>query len=414
MIETIAEPTTLDLEQRRESEELRQLSSAGLQREWNFLWEHDVPFWAAKYRAAGLHPGPMPPLCEIPLTRAKDLRIDEKRNPPLGGHRPVSLDFADEVSLSYDVDGSPFINIVGHRDREVRQLLLWRELRRLGVGVGVRVAYTMPPSSLGRGLADALDEIGAVGVPVGSAHTDGAAVEHLQLWQASRPSVYLVTGNELRSYIKLSRSIGVDPRSVFGGANVAASDPLFQYLSPRQRMEEILDARVHVLVSTPGVPMLALGDCTHHTGVHVPSDYVHVELCDPATGAESAISERGHLVVSTFGLDGLWIRFDLEQYGSLSGSSVPCPCGETGQRVVLHGPARSAVVAGDRTFLPLDARLALEDPLLPRLQILPTREGRLRIQIEPGADTSALCEKMTESLGVACDVIEAPQGWVVE
>ena len=117
--------------------------------------------------------------------------------------------------------------------------------------------------------------------------------------------------------------------------------------------------RIRNIGGASEIPGFATTDCPAHAGLHVAGDHFVIQACDPVTGREVPDGERGTLVVSAFGIDALFLRYDLQDIVVVSRG--PCECGETGPRYTLLGRRADAVQIDGRMLLPLDVHLALED-----------------------------------------------------
>jgi phenylacetate-CoA ligase len=377
----------------------------GLLREWKFLWGEPLDFYHAKFRQAGLEARSLPERHEIPLTRARELRADERARPPFGTHRVVTPKLAHEVTSWVDVDGEAFLIFYGPRDVQVRDNLFDRALDRIGVRSGDRFAHTTPGGLRAPGLWRSLSDLGAVELAVGLPSDDRTAADHLRMWQLLKPNCFLVTGGQLHRYLRVARETGLDPRKVFAGGRLILVDPAYQFAQARGRLEAELDAEVYVLAVVPEVPAMVAGECRYHNGLHVSGDYVYLEVCDPETGQEVPDGKRGHLVVTTVGLDSVWIRYDLEQYGYLDRS--PCPCGEPGPRYVGLGKASRAVTVGGRVVSPIDVRAVLGGDFEPRFRLVERFPGTLGVDVESDmdtVDTADLGETLSRALDLPVDV----------
>jgi phenylacetate-CoA ligase len=217
-----------------------------------------------------------------------------------------------------------------------------------------------------------------------------------------RPDGFMMTGAQLRTYEEAGSQIGVDFAALLEGKLLVYLDAACQFEAPRRRMEEAYGVRLHNLSGASEVPAFSVNDCRHHTGFHAAGDHVVIEVCDPATGVPVADGQRGTLVVSTYGIDALYLRYDVEDL--VVASPGACPCGETGPRYTLLGRAADAVSVAGRTLLPLDVQLALDEHGAPEFQLVPGDDTRLRVRVEttrgPGATTAVL----TGALGVPVDV----------
>ena len=374
----------------------------GLAAEWDRMW--DIPFYRARYEAAGLARAEMPPLAEIPRTTKPDHRADEAAHPPFGQHRAVTFDNARRLGVSSGTTGKPTFIFYGSRDLDAMIQIGTRNNWRLGLRPGMRFTHSWPqylyPTAAHGGKPYL--ELGVVEIAVGPPFSPEAATEHLQLWEMLRPDGFMMTGSQLRTYEEAGSEIGIDFAALVEGKVLVYLDAACQYEEPRRRMEDAYGVRLHNLSGASEVPAFSVNDCRHHAGFHAANDHVVIEVCDPVTGAPVADGERGTLVVSTYGIDAGYLRYDVEDYAVKS--SGACPCGETGPRYVLLGRAADAVTVAGRTLLPLDVQLALDDQGAPEFQLVPGDADRLRIRVETESGPGDLQAILAERLAVPVEV----------
>ncbi len=379
----------------------------GLAREWNFLWcDVAPPFYREKYRAAGFGPQRVPDRSEVPLTRAAELRADESRNAPFGSYRLIQPDDAVELSTWRDADGVPFLIFYGERDVRVRDEELTTVLSRFGVRAGDRFAHTRSGGLQTSCVSRVLSELGVAELAVGVPASDRDAAEHLDLWQLLQPNWFLITGHMLHRYLRVARRLGRDPATVFGNTTLVLMDPLYQFDEPRREMERRLGARIQVLELAPEVPAFIAGDCAEHAGLHLDADYLYLDIVDPVTGRPVPDGRRGHVVVTTVGLDSLWIRYDLERYGYID--RAPCACGRPGPRLIQLGRANHSVPIGDRVITPVDVRRGLDAEFDRRFTLSVRPGGALGVDIEAGADIADIADRLRAQLPVPVDVAAIP------
>jgi phenylacetate-CoA ligase len=369
----------------------------GLAAEWDRVWDVPVPFYRDRFEAAGFGRAEMPPFAEIPRTAKPDHRADEAAHPPFGRHRAVTLERARRLGVSSGTTGKPTFIFYGARDLDAMVRVGTRNNWRLGLRPGMRFTHSWPqylyPTAAHGGKPYL--ELGVVEIAVGPPFSPEAAAEHLRLWEVLAPDGFMMTGSQLRTYEEAGAGIGVDFAALIEGKVLVYLDAACQFDEPRRRMEAAYGVRLHNLSGASEVPAFSVNDCRHHTGFHAAGDHVVIEVCDPVTGVPVPDGQRGTLVVSTYGLDALYLRYDVEDYAVRA--SGPCPCGETGPRYVLLGRAADAVTVAGRTLLPLDVQLALDDQGAPEFQLVPGDETRLRVRVESegaGDPTAVLSERL--------------------
>jgi phenylacetate-CoA ligase len=222
----------------------------------------------------------------------------------------------------------------------------------------------------------------------------------------------MMTGSQLRTYEEAAATTGVDLAALTDGAILVFLEAACQFERPRQRVEAAYGVRIRNSGGASEIPGFATTDCPAHTGLHVAGDHFVIQACDPETGREVPDGERGTLVVSAFGVDALFLRYDVQDI--VVASRGVCECGETGPRYTLLGRRADAVTVDGRMLLPLDVQLALEEldaEGAPEFQLVPGDATRLQLRVE--SDDAAgvrLAGALTEVLDVPAAVETVPVG----
>ncbi len=369
--------------QARPPEEVARIAAAGLAHEWARLWELPGHYYRDRFAATGLSSAEMPPLDAIPRTTKADLRADEAVHPPFGTHRVVGLEDAIRVGSSTGTTGTPTMIFFGRTDLDVAGEIGVRNMWRNGVRPGDRFTHSWPqalyPTNVTGGRS--YISVGALEIAVGPPFTPDAAAEHLRIWELLRPTAFMLTGAQLRTYEEAAAATGADLQALLDGAIVVFLEASCQFPGPRNRVEAAYGIRIRNPGGASEIPGFSVTDCAAHRGLHVAGDHFVIQACDPDTGLEVAPGERGSLVVSAFGLDALFLRYDLQDIVTIERG--PCDCGETGPRYTLIGRGADAVEIDGRLVLPLDIQLALEDVGAPEFQFAGLDDaGRLRLKVE--------------------------------
>lgn len=389
--------------QSRDPAVLAKEAEAGIEAEWKRVWETPIPFFQQKYEAAGFSVDEMPALDEIPRTNKSEFRVDDEEHPPFGSYRALGLDGAVRIGASTGTTGKPTLIFYGPRDLDLHIEVAKRNLWRHGIRRGQRFTHSWPQGLYPSGVAGGRNYIdaGVLEIAVGPPFSVEMAAEHLQLWELLEPDGFMMTGSQLQTYEQAAKNTGIDLGRLLDGAKVAFLEASCQFDEPRRRVEETYGFRLHNIGGASEIPGFAVSDCRFHTGLHTDGEHFVIQACDPVTGKEVPEGERGNLVVTAFGLDAFYVRYDLEDVVTVS--TDPCPCGETGPRYTLIGRQADAMAIGGRTLLPLDVQLALFEVGSPEFQIV--RDGAagdadvLRLRVETD-QPDAVAAKVEEELGV--------------
>jgi phenylacetate-CoA ligase len=310
------------------------------------------------------------------------------------------------MGSSTGTTGTPTMIFYGPTDFDVAVKIGIRNMWRHGVRRGDRFTHSWPqalyPTNVTGGRSYLA--VGALEIAVGPPFTQDVAAEHLRIWKLLRPTAFMMTGAQLRTYEEAAAANGVDLAALLDGAIVVFLEASCQFQGPRHRVETAYNVRIRNTGGGSEIAGLATTDCDAHRGLHVAGDHFVIQACDPVTGREVAGGERGTLVVSAFGLDALFLRYDLQDIVTVEWGT--CDCGETGPRYTLLGRGADAVTIDDRMLLPLDVQLALEDHGAPEFQLVPHDGNRtLRVRIEAEDQTAGhFAGALSERLDVPVDV----------
>jgi len=380
---------------------LAKLQEDGIAREWARVWEHPIPFYADRYRAAGLGPDSVPDLDDVPLTTKAELRANEAEHPPFGTHRTVALEQALRVGRSTGTTGGrPVYILMGPGDLDVAVELQCRATWACGVRPGDRFAHAWPYGMYVSSGTSAFwyVETGVLELAMGPPENDAIAADHVRLWEEFRPRGFMITNSQLEAYEGAAAELGIDLGEIFAGTTVVLFDLLYQFEEPRRRVEERFGFRIRNMAGAADIPGFGCPDCDHRAGNHVPGDVIKLQVVDPATGRSVADGERGHLVVTAFGMDSFFFRYDLEDIAVLE--SGPCACGQTGQRFRVLGREADAIEVAGRQVLPLDVQLALDPHGAPEFRLAGDGPAdRLALRVECDGDPGRYAELLGAELG---------------
>jgi len=278
---------------------LAKLQEDGIAREWARVWDHPIPFYADRYRAAGLGPGSVPDLDDVPLTTKAELRANEAEHPPFGTHRTVALEQALRVGRSTGTTGGrPVYILMGPGDLDVAVELQCRATWACGVRPGDRFAHAWPYGMYVSSGTSAFwyVETGVLELAMGPPENDAIAADHVRLWEEFRPRGFMITNSQLEAYEGAAAELGIDLGEIFAGTTVVLFDLLYQFEEPRRRVEERFGFRIRNMAGAADIPGFGCPDCDHRAGNHVPGDVIKLQVVDPATGRSVADGERGHLL----------------------------------------------------------------------------------------------------------------------
>ena len=389
---------------------IRRLTAEGLATEWTRPWEVPMPFYRDRFEKAGLSRDEVPDLDDIPRTTKNDLRADEAETPPFGTHRPFAIDQAVRLGRSTGTTGGrPVFIMMGPRDLENAIELQSRTIWSFPLRPGQRFTHAWPGGLYVSSTTTGFYYVhtGVLELPMGPPLTPEVAQEHVQLWSYLEPDGFLLSLSQWEIYQKAAAACGVDFQSIVGGKTVALFDLSFQFDGPRRRVEDEFGITIRNMSGAAEVPGFGSPDCAYRGGLHAPSDMMIVQAVDPATGRSVPDGERGHMVITTFGFDAFFMRYDVEDIVTVT--HEPCPCGHTGTRFHVLGRAADAAHVAGRTILPVDIQVALDPHGAPEFQLVLHGDGEraaLQLRLEAGSDrdAAALGEVLSGELGVPVEI----------
>ena len=410
---TVADSRELwdEVAQSADSETVEKIALDGLRREWRRVWDQPIPFYRDKFEAAGFGPEEMPDLDEIPTTTKAELREDQERHPPFGRHRGLSVDAAARVAVTTGTTGTPWMIFYSRADLDQMVELQYQHTWRVGLRARHRFTHSWPGGLYPSGVLGGrhLLELGILEIPVGPPFGVDQAADHIRVWQTLGFDALMCTASQLQIYEQAAAARGLDFGELLRGKTLVFLEASCQFEGPRRRVEEAYGlARLHNISGAAEVVGLVTSDCRFHTGLHIPSSNYHVAACDPKTGRRVEPGERGTLVVSIWGFDNFFLRYDLEDI--VVESVGPCPCGQTGPRYTLVGRAADRAVVDGRMILPLDVQLALEPYGAPEFLVAGGESDVLRVKVESDGREQEVEATLRNQLGCPVEVERVPVG----
>jgi phenylacetate-CoA ligase len=274
-----------------------ELSALQFQRlQWSLRHAYEnVPAYAAKFDAAGVHPDDCKSLADLakfPFTTKADLRD----NYPFGMFA-VPREKVSRVHASSGTTGKP--TVVGYTANDIQ---IWadvvaRSLRAAGVkpGMIVHVAYGYGLFTGGLGAHYGAEKLGCTVIPVSGGMTE----RQVQLITDFRPDVIMVTPSYMLAILDEFRKAGLDPRGSSLEIGVFGAEPWTNAM--RQEIEAAFDMHAVDIyglseVIGPGVA----NECVEtKDGLHIWEDHFYPEIIDPETGAVLPDGSEGELVFTS-------------------------------------------------------------------------------------------------------------------
>jgi phenylacetate-CoA ligase len=410
------------------ADELAALQWSKLRRQLEWVTARS-PFYQRKLADAGLRASDLRQLGDLsalPFTVKEELRQSLEASPPLGEHAAVPMTDVIRVHSSSGTTGKPSYVGITAKDRaawtEVVSRVYWSEGVRPedvvvhGFGLGFFVG--------GLPLKDAIENIGATFVPVGTgnSHRLLSSIADLRATQLTCTPSY---AQYLAEYCR--RELGIPAaklglRRVMVGAEPGGGIPA---------VREALEQEYHAVV-TEGlgnadlIPVYA-ATCDERDGMHfLAPDFLLLEVIDPDSGAVLRWEDglEGELVATHLERECVpLVRFRTRD--RIVVKTSPCRCGRTGPRLFCIGRTDDMLIVAGVNVWP-SAIADVIGSVRPRttraLQILLSEQGPkvtppLRMQIEYGVDAVDVAtlkreieSRLRERLVVMVDAEMVPAG----
>jgi phenylacetate-CoA ligase len=376
-------------------EDLRALQEERLRELILRVFDQPVPFFKRKLEAAGLGSDDVKTLEDlrrVPRTTKDELRQSEAEHPPLGDYRGAKLSECIRLSMSTGTTGKPTIITFTRHDLDVEFDAAGRMFTRQGYGPNEIVTHAHPGGLNGGQalLGGALEEFGALNVPVGPPQSKEDAERAVNLWRELKPTRYEMFGPALHTFWEAAVEMGLDPQKDLG-------------------MKSPNEIPPHRTFSA-GIECFAfLGcSCDEFNGAHIAEDHAILEAVDPMSGEPVPEGTRGHLVITTITKDNFLLRYDMEELIRIDTSE--CPCGETHLRAWWDGRAKDAVTVGERFVLPMDVELVLREipevstPAVEYQLVRGADISSLRVRVEANEPNDELKNRLAKTLESSIDV----------
>jgi phenylacetate-CoA ligase len=255
----------------------------------------NVPFYRAKFDAAGVHPDDcreLGDLARFPFTTKQDLRD----NYPFGMFA-VPRSQVRRIHASSGTTGKP--TVVGYTETDIDTwaTVMARSIHAAGGRPGhlVHVSYGYGLFTGGLGAHYGAEKLGCTVVPA----SGGMTARQVQLITDFQPEIIMVTPSYMLTLLDEFERAGLDPRTSSLKVGIFGAEPWTERM--REEIEErlALDAvDIYGLseVMGPGVAQ----ECVEtKDGLHVWEDHFYPEVIDPFTEEVLGPGERGELVFTS-------------------------------------------------------------------------------------------------------------------
>ncbi len=384
---------------------------------WSLAHAYEnVPFYRAKFDAAGVHPDDLKSLKDLakfPFTVKSDLRD----NYPFGLFA-VPRERISRLHASSGTTGKP--TVVGYtaKDIDTWATVVARSIRASGGKPGdiIHVAYGYGLFTGGLGAHYGAEKLGCTVVPVSGGMTE----RQVTLIEDFRPSVIMVTPSYMLSILDQYRAAGLDPAQSPLKVGIFGAEPWTNAM--RQEIEQAFNMHAVDIyglseVIGPGVA----NECVEtKDGLHIWEDHFYPEIINPETGEPVEDGEMGELVFTTLTKEGMpIIRYRTRDLTRL----LPGTARSMRRMEKVTGRSDDMIILRGVNVFPtqIEEQLLKCKGLAPHFQIELTREGRmdaLTVHCEhmgeagsAGASAKELAHHIKSVVGITARIeVHEPEG----
>lgn len=347
----------------------------------------NVPHYKEAFDKAGVKPEDIQTLEDItklPFITKEDIAANYPN-----GLFAVPMSDIKRIHASSGTTGRP--KIVGYTQNDLN---IWSECVARGltmVGAGkddtVQIAYGYGLFTGGFGAHMGSETIGATVIPISSGNTQ----KQLMFMQDMKSTVLCCTPSYALTIAEAIKKAGLTPEDLHLRIGVFGAEPWTPEM--RANIEKGLGLKAYDIyglseIMGPGVSMA----CGQGEGMHVQEDYFYMEIVDPDTLQPVADGEKGELVITTLGKEGLpMIRYRTRDICYIMRDK--CECGRTTLRMsrVLGRTDDMLIIKGVNVFpSQVETVIAKIDEL--------TMNYKLYVGRENNTDTFELAVELNENL----------------
>lgn len=388
-------------------EDARELQLDRLRRQLEYVTARS-PFYGRKFEEAGVDPADLRSLDDFthfPFTTKEELRESQIASPPLGEHAAADLDDVVRIHSSSGTTGRPSYVGITRRDRDVwtetvSRVYYCEGVRREdvlihGFGLGFFVG--------GLPLKDAVENIGATFIPIGTGASDRlvTAIRDLGGTVLTCTPSY---ANYLAEYVR--ERYQMEPAELGLRRILLGAEPGGAIPAVREQLAADYGAIVTEGLGNADLIPVYAANCDALDGNHfLAPDYLLLEVVDPDTGEALELEDgvEGELVATHLERECVpLVRFRVRDRVVVRTS--PCSCGRTGPRFTCVGRTDDMLIVAGVNVWPSavkDVVTSLHPRTTGALQIVltaapPRVDPPLQVQVEYGQEASDLGELKRE------------------
>jgi len=307
--------------------QIRELQEEKLRKTVKRMYEN-VPLYRDRMKEKGIEPGDIKGLDDLkhlPFIDKPDLRDQF----PFGLFSSPKSDIV-RIHGSSGTTGKPVLAGYTEADIELWSECMARTLAACGTTKDdiVQVAYGYGLFTGGLGAHQGASRIGAMTVPMSSGNT----ARQIMMMNELQASILCCTPSYALHLGETMAEMGLKPSDIPLRAAALGAEPWSEEM--RKRIEELLgidaiDIYGLTEICGPGVSF----ECLEKNGMHINEDYFIAEIIDPDTLEPLPMGEKGELVFSSVGKEGMpLLRYRTHDICRLTDEK--CECGRTFTRMM--------------------------------------------------------------------------------
>ncbi len=381
------------------------------------------PFYKAKLKEAGLRPEQVRTLRDlqrVPFTGKDEIRRSQEQSPPLGNHLAAPLEKVVRVHSSSGTTGRPtYVGITKH-DRAVWTEIVARCFYAMGARPNDVILHAVGLTFFVGGLPmqQAIEEIGATFVPIGTGASDRVVSTGRDLGATAihcTPSYAIY----LTEYVR--NKVGMDPKDLGIHKFLCGAEPGIGNPAVRKQIEDAWAAKACEGMGNADMAPSIFGECYEQQGMHYcAQEFVIPEIIDPDTGENLEIEEgvTGELVYTAIDREACpLLRFRTRDRVTVW--TNPCGCGRTSFRLRCIGRTDDMLIVLGVNVFPSaikDVATSMRPRTTGEIQVVLDRPGPkveppMRVKVEYGEQAGDLAtlkkqieERLREKLVFRADV----------
>lgn len=254
----------------------------------------------------------------------------------------------------------------------------------------IQIAYGYGLFTGGLGAHLGAETMGALVIPMSSGNTQ----KQLMFMQDMKSTHLCCTPSYALTLAEAAEKEGLKPEDLHLEGGIFGAEPWTEGM--RYEIEKRLGLKAHDIyglseIMGPGVS----ASCDENAGMHIQDDYFFVEVIDPDTLEPVPDGERGELIITTIGKEGMpLVRYRTRDICHIT--HEPCACGRTTTRMSrVFGRTDDMLIIRGVNVFPSQV-----ETVIARFENRLTMNYKLYVGREDNKDTFELAVELAEGLAI--------------